>query len=412
MNTSRFLKSTLGTVAALANGWLSAVEINDINIHGSISAGAAYSNKYNFYGETADKVDLNNLEAIVNGTYQWNNGIRAGLQAYAYDIGGYSDILLDWANVDYAFKPWLGARVGRNKLPQGLYNDTQDLDQVRVFANLPLSFYPKTYRSILNSYDGLGLYGNISLGAAGSLDYQVYGGRGDNVSEGTFLIDGLDNSRNDAKEWNIDLIQGASLFWNLPVDGLRLGSSYTYIPDTDVIGQLPPNPFIPPGADLTSNVEGVDLLYYTFSIEYTWRNLVLATESKVLTMEGTYNVPSFPPLNNTAWESDIYFAYVSASYQALDWLGLGAYYGYEDNNTEADVPGNRDITHDYCAAVSFNITDWWIIKLEGHYIDGVGLLLGTPDENPGATPPVAGPGAPQTFNDEWTYFVLKTTISF
>lgn len=410
---NRYLPPTSLWAATLTLALASAdaVEMGPAQIHGSLSGSAAYSDKYNFYGETADAVDYNATELTLNATYRWENGLRAGAQIYAYDIAGYSEILLDWANLDYALYPSLGFRVGRNKLPQGLYNDTQDLDQVRILANLPLGFYPKTYRSILNAYDGLGVYGLLPTGSLGSVEYQVFGGRVDDTGSDTFLVDGIDSEFIDAQEWNIRGVYGAHLSWNTPLDGFRAVASYTLYPNSTMVSSLLLGPGMPP---VPANAENLDLTYWVGGLEYTWGNLTLAAEAKWMEMDG---ISKLPPMmgGDSVFHRDLFFAYLSASYQVTERIGLAAYYGYEDDNHGGSEPADLDITEDWCAAISYSVTDWWILKFEAHWMDGIGILYSVPDENtlpvqlpPGAVPP---PGF-RTQNDDWLYFVLKTTLSF
>ena len=305
----------------------------------------------------------------------------------------------------------MGLRGGRNKLPQGLYNDTQDLDQVRIFANLPLGFYPKTYRSILNAYDGLGIYRNVSAGAGGSFDYQVFGGRVDDTGSDTFLVDGIDSEFIDAQGWNIRGVWGAHLTWNTPLAGLKAVCSYTLYPNSTMSSSLVLNPMLPP---VPANAESLDLTYWVGGLEYTWGDLTLAAEAKWMEMDG---ISKMPPMmgGDSPFHRDLFFAYLSAAYQVTDRLGLGAYYGYEDDNDGGHEIADLDVTQDWCAAVSYNLTSWWILKFETHWLDGVGILYSVPDANdlpvqlpPGAIPP---PGV-QITNDDWFYFVLKTTLSF
>lgn len=44
------------------------VDLNSIGIHGSLSASAAYSPDYNYYGDTQETLDLNSIDVILNAT--------------------------------------------------------------------------------------------------------------------------------------------------------------------------------------------------------------------------------------------------------------------------------------------------------------------------------------------------------
>jgi hypothetical protein len=168
-----------------------AVDVGGIAIHGSLSTTASYSPEYNYLGDTKDSLDLNQNELIVKGTKRFENGIKLAAQLYAYELAGYEDMTVDFANLDYSFRQEIGVRVGRNKLPSGFYNEVQDLDQVRVFASLPLNFYPRAGRAFGASYDGAAVYGNIPAGKAGSLDYQAYVGMMQPLDEDMPFMKGL-----------------------------------------------------------------------------------------------------------------------------------------------------------------------------------------------------------------------------
>jgi len=76
------------------------------------------------------------------------------------------------------------------------------------------------------------------------------------------------------------------------------------------------------------------------------------------------------------------------------------YYTEDYENTE--LTGNsKDFQKDLALSLRFDLTDWWIFKVEGHYIHGTGLINDT----------AANRGI--TFDDRgWFMLALKTTVSF
>ena len=78
-------------------------DMGGVSIHGSLSATAAESDQYNFYGNTAHKFDVIQKEMTLNGAYRFENGLRASAQVYASEMAGYNSISLDFASLDYAF---------------------------------------------------------------------------------------------------------------------------------------------------------------------------------------------------------------------------------------------------------------------------------------------------------------------
>jgi hypothetical protein len=335
----------------------------------SLSATASYSPEYNYLGDTESSLDLNQTELILNGTKRFDNGLKLAAQIYAYELAGYEDLTVDFANLDYSFRPSIGVRVGRNKLPVGFYNEVQDLDQVRVFASLPLNFYPRAGRSFGASYDGAAIYGNVSLGKAGALDYQLYYGVIQALDEEMPFMKGLGTSLVDVNE-----VYGFGTSWSTPVEGLRIGYSYQIVPKVDMVA----GPAIIE-VDYSANV---------LSAEYSFGNWIASAEYKHTSSESVITNFPVPP-----GKGDEDHAYVQLSYQVTDDLGLGVYYAY----TEYSAKG---VVKDAALAASYAIEPWWLVKAEVHAIDGIGALGDAGDINPGA-------------NDEtWTYFVLKTTLSF
>jgi hypothetical protein len=93
---------------------------------------------------------------------------------------------LDWAVADYRFTNWFGVRAGKVKTTLGLYNDSQDLDFLHVFAVLPQSVYSTDLRDTTIAHAGGDIYGTIPLRhRLGDLSYTVYAGhRSDSIYSG------------------------------------------------------------------------------------------------------------------------------------------------------------------------------------------------------------------------------------
>ena len=99
---SRKLKLFAGSAALLACS-AHAADMGGVAVHGSLSLTSSYSPDYNYLGDTKDQLDLNQTELILNGTKRFDNGIKAAAQIYAYELAGYEDLSLGFANLDYSF---------------------------------------------------------------------------------------------------------------------------------------------------------------------------------------------------------------------------------------------------------------------------------------------------------------------
>ncbi len=144
-----------------------------------------------------------------------------------------------------------------------------------------------------------------------------------------------------------------------------------------------------------------------FSAEYTRGKWLLAAEYKRRDeTKGEIYTPAIaalglPSTNRFANHLEQYYA--MATYQATDRVGLGVYYSHENTMRKGGSGASDPLTKtkDWAAAVSYAVAPNWILKLEGHLIDGRSLVFSAGDDNRHS-------GTDAT----WTYFVAKTTFSF
>ena len=170
-------------------------------------------------------------------------------------------------------------------------------------------------------------------------------------------------------------IAGLSVFWNTPVTGLRAGYGLEFLPQGDLV--------VGPGL-----VSELEYQAHVFSVEYTKDKWTVAAEYKINNASLDFTLPFIPDS-----ESTDNIVYGQVTYQATDKVGLGVYHSHADFE-------NGDTVDDTAVAVSYAIQPWWLVKAEAHAIDGLHSLGDSGDVNPGAT------------DQTWSYFVLKTTLSF
>lgn len=404
---------------------VSAIDAGPVAIHGAVSATSTYSDSYNFLGHTDSTLGVNTAEVLLNGNYVFKNGLRLSTQLYGYKLGSYHELALDYASFDYSLNEHFGLRVGRVKRPAGLYGDTQDVDLVRPFAYLPLDFYPKVLRPITASYDGAIAYGNIPLSRAGSLDYQIgYGHVGGPDVASPYALGAAEASPSRVQYFSGYNSSVAWLAWNTPIEGLRLSASRSDFNEIKVQGvmlnaaslALAPNDYrlapkaLPTGYwDLLLAGKAVhyvsDFTRTTFSAEYTRGDWQFAAEYLLSKQEMTAYLPA--PLTTTQMNrtSDSYYAMVT--WQVAKKLQLGAYYGEgylrkddRDGNSVKSVPKHTTYLKDLCVAGSYSLTDWWLLKLETHFLNGTKGLT------------AADNGDAAAWQPRWTYVVVKSTLSF
>jgi hypothetical protein len=371
-------------------------EESPVEVHGFVSQGAMKSTANNYLADSK-RGSFEFSEVGINFTKSITDQLRVGMQLFMRDLGPVGNYKphFDWYYLDYRFWDWLGIRAGRTKLPFGLYNETNDVDQARVPILLPQSVYPISSRDYLLAQTGVELYGRVPLDAAGSLEYRAYGG--------TIYLETTPAQAASIPRLNVPYIVGGRLMWQTPLEGLQTGASLQALRlDIDVVppaallanlqmmGQLPANFRAP----FTVNYP---VLLAVGSIEYQAGDLLVAAEySRWRTItESPY--PTIVPSGDVVSER----GYLMTSYRVMPWLVPGVYYSMLFNNVDDRTPRNT-YQHDVAATLRFDINDHWLVKLEGHYLNGTGALTSGMNEGK----PVG------TLTKEWALFLLKTTAYF
>jgi hypothetical protein len=380
-----------------------------IDIHGFVSQGAFLSTE-NDYIEHSERGSLEFFEAALNASSQVTERLRAGVQLFTRDLGAHGNYaaLIDWAFLDYRLRDWLGVRAGRLKLPYGLYNEFVDIDAARLPILMPDSLYQLRHRHALLAHTGASVYGNHELGGAGEIDYQLFLGTlfVDPDSEavvvaGPFQLREVDNK----------YVAGGQLLWRTPLDGLRLGASYLHTDfafhiQTDPLtaSQLIMAELVPPDFDGTFVLGQRDFDLIVGSAEYTRGDLLVAAEYSRWMHRATSSVPLLSPERD---EDEERF-YAMLAYRFTRWLEAGAYYSFHfrdaddrDGSGERFTEPHRAYQKDLAATVRFDVNDFWLWKLEGHYMDGsAGIIL---DEDL---------ADPDNLAPHWGLFLVKTTVTF
>ena len=360
-------------------------QIETVDIHGFFSQGMVLSGGNEHFKSSKNGGSFDLREYGFNfGTYVTDD-LYIGSQLFGRTYDGADDdsITIDWALADYRFTDWIGVRAGIIKMPYGLYNETRDVDALRTQILLPMSIYNESLRDALNSLTGVGLYGDIYAGDAGSFSYQAQFGNmnipGDGTTARTFSQSVLIDDINDADEGET---YNFSLQWDTPIDGLILKGTSLWSKNT-LSGKH--SAIFGPAAGTPMDLL-IDINTFVASAEYTINNLILAAE--YFEMRGKYKYDnSDTSLLPLGW-------HVTGTYQFNDKLsGALGYSEYisdrHDRNGkkyEAAFGGlganSYDRFHkDWTVSLKYNITDNWIFKIEDHIIDGTALLNAGNDAN-------------------------------
>ncbi len=364
----------------------------NIRIHGFISQGYLVSDKNNYIAKTSDGTFQFN-EMGINFSTDLYESLRVGIQFFARDFGetGNDEITVPWAFADYSWKEWIGIRVGFIKPPYGFYNEIWDIDTLRTAVLLPQAIYDEMARDSESSLKGAGIYGNVLLGMAGILNYQAMYG---DFQAGSGTKDAMEN-----RLGPLDMLKNSNSFcgqlqWHTPLDGLRIAVSYVKN-DMEVYAE---------GIEYTI----IPLEYKLVSVEYVIGGFLIGGEACKRT--GKRNIVlSTPSTGQIYYETheDIEtgnMQYINLSYRFTEWFQIGAYYSmYEDlkdYNDPADPDDNLNKLNDVCMTLRFDINDNWLVKLEGHKMDGAFSAAVLPEEGEDSA------------DEDWSLFAAKVSYNF
>jgi hypothetical protein len=417
-----------GTLLLLAG--ISSAQATDVAVHGFLSQGYLNSSENNYAGAPTDEGTFAFNEAGLNFTSQPLPGLRVAAQVFARDLGsqGNHRVTLDWAVGDYSYRDWLGVRVGRIKLPFGLYNTLRDVDMARAEILQPASIYPLSQRDLVAAFNGASAYGRLRLGAVGGLEYEAFGGTQDLdevyavrrfVADGSqaalpaLAAIGMTNTTYTVNhvQANMEHLYGLRLLWNSPVAGLRAGVSFEstrshITSDVTYSGSLGSAP-VPVSIPTHAETQFENPSMCIASLEYQRGGLKLASEyyrDQVDRKTSATGMPG-PPVNTgdllhgEAW-------YLQGSYRLNTHFQGQAYYSvyWPDRN---DKDGSRYARQsqeyrawakDLALTARADVNAHWLLKLEYHFFDGAATL--STAENPGAV------------TRKWGLFVVNTTLYF
>jgi hypothetical protein len=340
-----------------------------VQVHGFASQGFVHTDNNNWLTmETSDFGSGEFTDFAVNASTQLTDRFRVGAQLYDRNLGGLGKWYpeLDWAYAQYKFKPWFGVRGGRVKTVLGLYTDTQDLDFLHPWALLPQGIYPVDLRDFTIAHDGGDLFGDVRLGNKfGTLSYTAYGGHHSVGSHSGYAY--LVQSDGITFGSVAGLQYGGDLRWQSPQPGLLVGVSRQSQDYTSVYTiNLPTGPF-PVRSDSLSWTN-------QFYGEYSWKKLLVVAEVRRLWSDsGTKNVSEF--------QENIHTWYLGGAYRIMKRVQLASYYShYWIGFPVSDVePAGTGFLNDKVVTARVDISRFFSLKIEGHFMAGVGLPGDYPD---------------------------------
>ena len=346
------------------------IDGREVQIHGFASQGFVHTDDNNWLTmETSGFGSGEFTDFGGNASTQLTDKFRIGAQLYDRNLGALGKWYpnLDWGYAQYKFKPWFGIRGGRVKTVLGLYTDTQDLEFLHPWALLPQSIYPLDLRDFTIAHDGGDLFGDIRLGSKfGALSYTAYGGHHSVSSHSGYAY--LFKS-DDITLGSISGLQyGGDLRWQTPFKGLLVGASrenqaYTSVYTVNLTsGPVPIR--ASDNSDWTNQFYG----------EYSWKRLLVDAEFRhAWDDNGVKNISEF--------QVDIHAWYAGGAYRIVKRVQLASYYShYWIGFPLADVePAGSGELNDKVVTAGVEINRFASLKVEGHFMAGIGLPGDYPD---------------------------------
>jgi hypothetical protein len=295
------------------------------------------------------------------------------------DFGG-PNIQVDWASGDYKVNDHLGLRAGKFKTPFGLFNDSQDVDAVHLWALLPQSIYPTDNKSFTLSQLGGEIYGSLGLGRkAGALVYRGFAGyrpmdlNGGYVKQIDLALAGIDQAIGQPTTLVTTApggkTYGGDVRWQTPLKGFLVGSSVFV---EGLSGSAGPVAF-----HLAPNA--VTQRYAQFERG----RFFVAAEMKrqpvnFRAVAGPVVIPY--PLDWRSW-------YVMTSYRVAEKFQFGTYYShYVDAGSGNDTSLSQNYSKDWTISGRYDFNSYFYGKLEEHFVHGTSLGYYA-DSNPNGLKP-------------------------
>ncbi|MBU1231429.1 MAG: hypothetical protein KKD01_01915 [Proteobacteria bacterium] len=346
---------------------------DNIQLHGFLTQGYLESKENNFLGDTKDGT-FRLTEIGLNINAHLTEKFRLGGQALYCQLpaGNKGKVRADWLVAEYHFADPFGVRLGKVKMPMGLYNMERDSDFLRPLIFLPQSIYDETRRDSWQAHWGGEIYGNLLLSHWGDIDYQLFGGRiqYDDDSLATLAASEIVNRYNQQNSLHLstedlsrqnNYVYGAALFFNPALKGLRSALTFLALDDESWLHE-----------NQVSSLHVRSKL--VASLEYSWQQFSMTTEySETDRRQEQFNVTTLDGPSQS-W-------YLLLSYSPIEALTFSLlydeYYRLKNNRHEPVGPNNLyPWRKDLAASLRYDITENWTAKAEWHAIDGTAFYMG------------------------------------
>ena len=345
----------------------------DLSLSAFVAPTGIHTSDNNFFGDTDDSVSGQYMEVGLIGRYNFTENLSFVAEGLYKGVGASeSKPNLDFAFLDYKiyqdFDHTFGVRVGKLKVPYGLYNDTRDVPFTRSRIFLPQSIYFENFRDSSFSQEGIEIRGE-HIYNFGMINWNA----------------GLTESIGSNREVN-SLYSGASDLANF--EGEKSGYfriMYTN-PASNFVGAIS---YATAGYDVESKMpmflqSGVARHSRgMLSLEYT------PIRSVVLTTEIEYNEWDFNKLDSPFMENDHGMGYYVQGLYKLnpEWDMFVSYGETWNNSSDRDgedyastspfmIPAHQRFTKDVTVGVGYRPNNNCMIRMEYSNFVGTSILPG------------------------------------
>jgi hypothetical protein len=350
-------------------GPLLAQDLSNIQIHGFATQGFLYSSNNNYLSTDSSSGSFAWTDGAVSVSDTLSDKLRVGIQLHMYQLGDFGgpNLQVDWATGDYKLNEHFGFRAGKYKIPLGLFNDSQDVDAVHLWALLPQSIYPTDNRSFTLAALGGEFYGNLGLGKkGGTLIYRGYAGyrpmdlNGGYVKTLDLALSPLDQA----------IGQPTTLITNAP-NGKVYGG--------DVRWQTPLKGFLIGSSAMVSNLQG-SAGVISFRVSSDTATLQYAQFERgrfyAATEFGREPVGFSASVGPVVihYPSDWRTWYVMTSYRVAEKFQMGTYYShFVDAGGGESTSISTNYSKDWTISSRWDFNSFFYAKLEEHFVHGTDL---------------------------------------
>jgi len=371
---------------------------DDFQVHGFLTQGYFLTSDNRMFGTSDTGGSFDYTEAGLNGSWTPDTNLRLAAQVLFRRAGAghENDVELDFGLLDYTFLSTfdyrLGARIGRFKIPYGLYNETRDVIFTRPTILLPQSIYLERTRDLALSADGGLIYGEYRS------DF------------GNLLL-----------EYGIGIPRGASLDTELAIQEFDFPGKTS--PQLSYVGQLSYDidggkyrvaissawveidyepKFLPP-VDLLASKDIFKPLI--FSAQYNREKLSLTAEYAIRRIKETTNDDNM--VNFDVFGESYYFQALYRFEQ--NWQAILRYDALYNNRDDKDgweyhaltgKPNYTQFAKDWTFGLRYHFNPSFLIAAEYHYVNGTAWL------------PIQDNADPDNLRQRWHIFSLAAGFRF